>query len=468
VLQLLLVFVFFLPLISVQIPSIIAGFSINPARLAITCCIGAAIAAKCLYPYGPSRESGAKPYNTALLLWVGFLVLSVLFYYILLPFGVGVRFGEMESFFRSWRGRPIAQLISLVTYGIAPYLLIRHYATEPRRRRAIEGALVAAILLLVAYGYFQQVSYHLGLPVTGRLLYEGAGVEQRLAAYSVGPIDMLRFYSLGGEPRDYGTFAIGAMLFYTAWGTGHRHRRTKLVVAALALSILLTLSTSAIIVLGLFAVVAVVDATRKGFVRVGTVARLTTALVVVAGLLVLTSAGSLLGARPLAYLEAVRTLGTHSRDYAFLLSAQSTDLGVAFYVLDLPDLPVPRFLFGFGFGNYGSGMSDILFRYFDIDVMRESTLEESRAFVIKMLVETGVVGVALLFGLFIRTLRSSDRLIAGAPDRPSRARQIALRYAYIAFFVAGMIQTSFYHFIVMGLIDAQRRRAPAPSPSEAS
>lgn len=455
ILQLLALYVFFLPLVSVQIPSIVAGFSINPARLFSSVCIGAAFASKCLVPQQRWLRDSNGQSNRVLLAWMGYLVASIVAYYILLPFGVSARFGELDSFFRSWRGRPIAQFLSLLTYGVLPYFIIRRYAVRLAHRRLVASALVAALVLLVIYGYLQQLSFHVGLPVSGRLLYEGAGVAQRIPAYNVGSFLMLRFYSLGGEPRDYGTFAVGALLFYLSTARVSAVGRRGFFLWAIIASILMTASTSTFLAIGLLGGIVLLDAMRQGFVRFATVAKLGSILLTVTAL-GLTSAGEVLTSRTVQYAQALNAMGEHTEEVAFLLRAQSSDLGIIFYIRNLPDLPLQYLIFGHGFGNYTSGMSDILLRYFAYDVIRDGDLEESRSFLIKMFVETGLMGTGLLIALFLRTLRNSTALIRVAPDHAARGREIALRYAYIAFFVAGMIQTSFYHFIIMALIDARR------------
>jgi hypothetical protein len=460
--QLLALYVFFLPLLSVQIPSFVAGFSINPARLFITGAIATALATICVSGGGTSEFGRERLTNSVLRVWVTYLLLSVAYYYILLAFGSGLRFGALESFFRSWRGKPVGQLIAFLTYGIVPYLLVRRYATSANHRKIIVSALGAAILLLLWYGYMQQIAFRFGLPVTGRLLYEGAE-GTRIAGYSVAGIHMLRFYSIGGEPRDYGAFAVGALLFYLAWRRTQHARPGRLVTLALGGSILLAMSTSALLVLAVFIVLAVIDAVRQRFVSIAAVARITGIVLLVSGVLIATNAERLFGERTRQYVTAAATLGTDNRDYVRLLQTQAPDLGGIFYVLELPERPIHRSLLGFGFGNYGSGMGDILLRYFDYDILREGSLEDSRSFLLKTLVETGIVGVILLGMVFARTLRNSARLIASSSDRNDHIRHVAMRYAYVAFFVAAMIQISFYHFIVMGLIDGEfgalRRRA---------
>lgn len=456
-------YTFFLPLLSVQVPSIVAGFAISPARLSIALAIGVILVTKSLHPGShPLLPQPFRLTNSTLQVLLVYLLLSVTYYYALAAFDVGIRFGTADSFFRSWRGRPLAQFTTLLTFGVVPYLLTRRYATDVRRRNAIGMALVGATAVLLAYGYAQQLAFYLGLPVTGRLLYEGAGVGQRLPAYSVGGITLLRFYSLGGEPRDYGTFIIGGALFFAAWTMDTRWPLKRASIVALGVSFFLTASTTAFIALSLTGAFALLDATRHGWLRAKTVGAAIVFVTTVVALFFLTKAGGVLGARSVDYWHAIQTLGEHREEYSLLLKAQSSDLSVLFYVLDLPRLPAHHLFFGHGFGNFSSGVSGILQHYFGYDIMREGMLEESRSYAVKLLVETGIVGLSLFAALFARTLRASAKLVRTALSKEARTRQILLRYAYVGFFVAGMIQVSFFHFIVMGLIDGAAADPMAP------
>ena len=119
----------------------------------------------------------------------------------------------------------------------------------------------------------------------------------------------------------------------------------------------------------------------------------------------------------------------------------------------MPQLPLHRLLFGFGFGNFSTGMYDILLERFGMDILAEGILEESRSYLVKMLVEVGVVGVGLFLLLFVRTLSIGMQLVNSAGTPQERIRMIALRYSYMAFFLGAMIQTSLYHFVIMGLME---------------
>ena len=206
---LLILFLFFLPFRSVEIYSGLAPFSINFSRLFICLAILVLFANICIdqkYVNKIFNTHNSNPYIPLLLIY---LVFSLLYYYVSLSFGKTVLFANEDFFFRSWRGRPIGQFVSLLTYGIIPYYLVGKYAEDDSKRKTIERTIVLCTLILVYYGYIQLISYFLGLPVTGTDFIEGVGAQ-----YGVGGIGMIRFYSLAGEPRDFGGFIIVAVLFY--------------------------------------------------------------------------------------------------------------------------------------------------------------------------------------------------------------------------------------------------------------
>jgi hypothetical protein len=452
-LQLLAAYVFLLPLQSVQIPSAVAGFSVNPARLMAFGLIALLTTTVCLFRGRNAFDRLDKYVDPSMLRWTVFLVVSLAWYYIQIGFGHGLRFADADSFFRSWRGRPLGLFFSYASYAIIPYLLVRRYAAEVQHRRLIETALGYAIFLLVWYGYFQQGSFLLGLPTTGRLLYEGGAEGMRLPTYGVAGLSLLRFYSLGGEPRDYGTFALGALLFFLYWRED-RGIRTRLTAAALAVSFFLTMSTSAFAAALLFMVLAVVDAVVQGFVSFKAVVRTFGYGLLAAVVIIGTAAEQLFGERTLEYIRAISSLAENSDDYMWLLRTQAIDLVGPLYLIDLPSQGLVHAAIGHGLGNYGSGAADLMLRYFRIDIAAETMLEDSRSVLMKTIVEGGLVGVALLGGLFVATLRQSLRLVARATGA-DRRREIFLRYAYVAFFAAAMIQTSHYHFVLMAIIHAR-------------
>jgi hypothetical protein len=456
-LHLLVLFVFFLPLKSVEVPSIVAGFSINPARLFITLALGVALieGARGLGPVDRWRISigSENPYVWLLL---AYFFASVLYYYASLSFGNVVLFGSADTFFRSWKGRPVAQYVSLLTYAVGPYYLVRRFAQDRSYRLLIERALAASIVLLIVYGFFQQVSFYSGLPVTGRILYEGSGVDMRVPAYTVQGFTLLRFYSLGGEPREFGAFLVGGVLFLAYWYHGRRSLLSRGMLVAAGLALALTLSTSAFLAAALTAAALTVDAVWQRRVTTRVVAGSLAVALIIAAAAVYGNA-AMLAARTTAYLTAFSaTFGSSAGQTSELLAAQSADLGGIYYILSLPQRALHVTVFGFGFGNYTTGMVDILTNHFGQDLRWEDLLEDTRSYGLKLLVEVGIAGLVLYFLMFGRTLIQARELAAAARrSGVSSARLHLVRSSYIAFFIAGLVQISFYHFVIMGLIAAR-------------
>jgi hypothetical protein len=452
--RLLLLFVFLLPLRTVEIPSIVAGFSINPARLASVLLALVLIADICINPQRWGAAEWKWPRHPYLRILVALFLLSVPVYYVEVMLGSVMKFGETDSFFRSWRGRPVGQLISLTTYALIPYLVVRRYAVDPRLRTRIERTIIACVLLLFGYGLFQQFSFYAGLPVTGRLLYEGPGEGIRVPTFSAAGLNVLRFYSLAGEPRDYGTFMVGAIPFVAYWFRRRGLRPPPLLMGSLCATLLITASTSTFLAALLALGVIGADALYHGRVRVS--AGTTIALAAVLGLAAV--AGAVIqvfwSRTELYWTELVALLQSGAGGVVVHeMVAQSVDLGGLFYVLNLPFLGLYRIVFGYGYGNYMTGMAGILLDRFGWNISGDA-FSDTRSYLVKLLVENGLLGLLLLAALFLFVLTVSSRQIRywQLRDR-GRARQLTLlRYSYIGFFVANLIHISFFHFIVMGLI----------------
>lgn len=459
--KLVALFVFFLPLKSVEIPSVVAGFSINPARMFITLAVLTAAAEACL-GLAPRRtwrvaRGAANPFVVALL---AYFLLGILYYYVSLSFGNTLLFGSGDAFFRSWKGRPVAQYISILTYGVAPYYLIRRFAQNADHRKVIERALIASITLLIVYGIFQQLSFHAGLPVTGRLLYEGGGASMRIPAYSVGGgVTLLRFYSLGGEPRDYGTFMVGGALLYAWWHHARPTLPARALLAAIAVSVLLTASATTYLTAALTAAVLFVNMVLQRRLSLRVVVGAVVCGALVAGAVVYGNA-AVVAVRVIEYWTLFSaSFGRLGENTAELLVSQSVDLGGIYYVLTLPGRAFHEILFGHGFANYNTGMVAILNDYFGYDLRTELMFEDTRSYAIKLLVEGGLVGVGLYLMMFVYTLRQTTQLSrAAATAGVATTRIWLMRAAYVAFFIANLMQISYYHFLVMGLIAARYAR----------
>lgn len=448
-------FVFFLPLRTVEIPSIVAGLSVNPARFIIAA--GVLLLAGHFAVYGAWREgSVAEQGDAGVGLLAVYFALSTCAYYVFLLAGETAQFATGDSFFRSYRGRPLAQMVSFFTYAVFPFFLIRKYASDPDHRRFIVKALAASVILLIVYGYMQQLSYYAGLPVTGRQLYEPGGA--RIPTFSAGGVIILRFYSLGGEPRDLGTFILGGVAFLL-YALSPRRMATKALVALGVAAVLLAASTSALLAAVLMIVVITMDSIIRGGIRPR---HLIFAGIAVVAFVAFVSSdlGAILFSRTILYWTVFTAspgeIAASARDQ-FVQGAQAVDVGGLFYIMELPSRPLHNILFGYGFGNYGGGMAELLRTRFALDISADPYLSDTRSFALKLLVETGIVGLAGYFAVFVAGLRRQAQLERAASG--DEAKQLrALRHAYIGFFVAALVQTGFYHFILLGLLMAY----PAP------
>jgi len=143
-------------------------------------------------------------------------------------------------------------------------------------------------------------------------------------------------------------------------------------------------------------------------------------------------------------------------DVAGILTSQSPDLAIFPYLRSIGDVGIPAFLFGSGYGNYLSPVADVLKDQFSFDIVSDAMFTDTRSYGIKLIVECGAIGVGIFLLMILHTLKLSKRVIRcyRTADRDEYHRAVILRYAFIVFGVSGLIHTSFYYFILMGMIVA--------------
>ncbi len=455
---LLLLFLFFLPFRSVEIPGILIGFSINFSRLFIVSATLVLFMNICIdqkYFNKIFNSQNSNPYIPLLLIYFLF---SMLYYYfsLLLDFSLllnkTVMFGSGDFFFRSWRGRPIGQFLAFLSYGIIPYYLIKEYAEDSSKRKVIERTIIICIIFLLYYGYLQQVSYYLGLPVTGRMLGEGI-----VPAYSFQGITILRFYSLAGEPRDFGGFIIGAALFYWYFCYGKTTLFSKVSLFLMIIAFLLTASTSsyAIFCFALIAIIIDFLFVSKMKINIRFVKYASGFLFLLIVLFVVSNIGSALMERTIRYLEAFTySFGNKSGDVPAILTFQAVDIVIIPYLINIANTDFLNILFGAGYGNFLTPVHDILRDSFNRNFALIPQFADTRAYGIKIFVECGIIGTTIFLMMLFYTLKLNRKLIRFYKDtnRSEYHKMLILRYTFIVFCVSGLIQTSFYYFIVMGII----------------
>ena len=454
VFKLLLVFIFFLPLRGVQIPVGVFGFEINPSRIVSVLFTIAIFFNICLdINYLKALFRSGRYYNPYVFWLFIYFLFSIVYYYILVAFGKTILFGSGETMFlRNWQGRPIAQLLSFITYGLVPFYLVKFYAQNEKMRRAIERTVVFVILLLLGFACLQVVTYiFLKAPLIGRQLMES---RMDLGAVEISGIPFYRVNSLAGEPRDFGTFLLGAIFFYAYARYGKFRLFTKLNIILMICAFLLTTSNSAFLASGLFLIVIIADVfyRRRACFRLKYIKYVLVGLCLVV-LVFRTQLFELVGARTISMVEAI-TAQLQTSEMQPLAKEQTFNLIIIYYILNLPQMPPANVLLGSGYSNFVTPLLDLSERFFDYH-LEDAGIFTSDSFAVKLLIEGGVVGTALYLMMFLYTLKINSKILSFFKknnDLHGYKKTLLLRLAFIAFFVSGAIQTSYCYFIIMGLI----------------
>lgn len=444
-----ILYVFFLPLRSVEIPGIFVGFSINPARFFSVLTIILLYINICLdtrYIDGIFKSGVySNPFLNLLILY---FICSILFYYVSLCSGHSILFGDNDFFFRSWKGRPIGQFLSFITYGVVPFYITKKYAQDRSARKIIERTIVSVTIVLIYYGVIQQVCFYLGLPVTGRDLFEG-----RIAAENIMGKWFLRFYSLGGEPRHFGGFIIGALMFYIFVNYGKKGLFYKLNICLIIASFLLTFSTTCFVIAFFSIMAIIIDSIYHRRSRYSI--KLFLICLTIAAILFSTGAIPIVAGKSMKYYEAFKHFITGPDIYApRQLVTQAPNLSIIYYFKNITSLNPLNLFFGYGYGNFLSGINDILIGYFDWDIVRDGKITSPSFYLFWLFVECGLMGILIYTMLFLHTLKLSEKLLRYYKriDRIEYQKTLFLRYSFIIFFISNLFQISFYYFIIMGLI----------------
>lgn len=450
-------YVFILPFRSVELPGVFFGFSINPSRIIAIFFLFGIFSFLCFNPHIFNRiisfhSCEAKLLNTLLLLFY----LSTLAYYFNLFNGNTVKFGVEDFFFRSWKGRPVGQLIAFVTYAVIPYYLIRYYAKNNDHRKLIEKTMVYSILVLTYYGFFQMICYYLNLPVTGRDLYEGVIPAESIQGFG----GMLRSYSLGGEPRHYGAFIIGGLFFYLYYTHSRLNGRVLLNIILMLISFLLTLSTIAYIAFTIAITIICIDCVLTNRPKI-----LFKILFIGFGffsIIYLSDCYNLFLSKTIRYYYSyIASLSNNIDLSGSMINSQDSSVSFIDYLIKFPSINFHNQLFGFGYGNFSEGVHEIIKSRYGHDLVADPNICDSSFYLYQLLVECGLVGVGLFGALILYHLNICNKLILkqSRGKIPITKQQIImLRFTLIAFTISALVTLSFQFVILMALISGIRAR----------
>ena len=450
--QLLILYIFFLPLRSIEIPGVFVGFSINPARLFALLAILVLFANICLDTKYYNKILKSDIYkNKYLKLLVLYFIFATWLYYVYLVFDKIVLFGNKDFFFRNWKGRPIGQFLSFISYGFIPFLLTQAYAKDNLKQRIIEKTIIFTTLFLVYYGIIQQISFILSLPVTGRDLYEGKVAAESIPSISRG---LLRFYSLGGEPRHFGGFIIGALFFYKYFTLGRKSRSSKINLFFMITSLFLTLSATVFIIAICSLIAIMLDSICNR--RLKYISNFMLILLFILIVLFSTGLFSTVTYKARQYYESYTYyLEKPHIDVPYMVKVQSTRFSIIQYFKRLHELNLVNVIFGFGYGNFSTGISKILKEDYDRDIVEDGQIPDASFYMYRIIVECGFFGTFLYMMLYFYTLKLNSKLLRfciDINDKNAFKRNLYLRFSFITFFISSALSLSFYYFIIMGII----------------
>ncbi|MBF0343515.1 MAG: hypothetical protein HQL06_04705 [Nitrospirae bacterium] len=302
-------------------------------------------------------------------------------------------------------------------------------------------------MVLVIYGYIQQICALLGIPITGRDIFENVP-----ALYTVNGITFSRFYSLGGEPRQYGSFIIGSIFFYMYYYYNNTNLYIKIIILLMFISLLLTLSVSCVVITLLSSVVILLDSIY--YKRMELFIKLSFYVIIVLCALYIAGLFEYITHRYYTYFGPFNLLMTTGEVHPNI-HAQANNIALMKYILNIFDLnPIHSFI-GYGYSNYSTGVFEILKTYFDTNLYTLGKIDTPSAYLFVILVENGLIGIIILLLMFLYTLKLSNRLLIYYKKTSNVVeihRMILLRYAFITFFMSFLIESNFHFSIVMGLI----------------
>lgn len=449
--KVLLIILFFLPLESLAMPARWFGIWLGVSSVASIVLVLLILVNMCLDPNRFPKFFYARPYfNRFVSVFFGYVLFSILYYYSFVFMNYNTPFGDHLSFFNSWRGRPLGQFIALFVYGLIPFYAVQYYARQASLRSVMQRILVATTLLLIYYGILLQISYLFGGPLTSSNIFDRGKVFS-LNAY------LLRFYSLGGEPRDFGTFIIGAMLLYVSVRYGAMTKWSRMNLFFMVGAFFLSSSTSGYLSASIILFIIFVDAifTRRIKIRWRYI-KYSLLTVVVIGLIVSQwTYVQVIASHSIRGFQRIISNAGKSVDVRTAAGLQATDMILVSYLQEIPHHGIGRLILGYGYGNFLTPVIPILKNYFSRDVARESGHLDTNIYMQRLIIELGFLGFMIYVALFVYTLKLNSRLLAWARlehNRIQYGKFLFLRFSYIAFFVSGSIQSSHYHFIIMGLI----------------
>jgi hypothetical protein len=335
-----------------------------------------------------------------------------------------------------------------------------------RRGGVLERSLAVPVRFwqaLLAFAFVQVALHRAGLPVNSIEIGTPA-VEPVAPLFGV---DLLRPYSFVGEPRDLASLAIALLVAGAVLGRGRRLMWWH--GAALGLLGVLLASFTFYLVLAAFAVYYLIFERRSRLIApaAGAVALALVVLMPLASVALDSS-----GTRVLTEFDNIaeqppppgRPAGTTTpgqpppqEEPSTAAFNQAPDLLADDYAIDVlrGQVAATEVAFGSGIGSFTPTINRYYKERFGFDLVRNGGIVNSRLFPFGLLIEAGLVGIALFGWLVLEVLRALRRSPL-SPERRSQARVLVA-----AFVLASLVQVSvlFGVGLVLGLALAWQPKA---------
>jgi hypothetical protein len=335
-----------------------------------------------------------------------------------------------------------------------------------RRGSAVERTVAGPVRLwqaLFAFAFVQVALHAVGLPINSIEI----GTPRVEPAAPLFGVDLLRPFSLVGEPRDLASMAIALLVAGAV--LGRSRRLTWWHGAALGLLGVLLASFTFYLVLAVFSTYYLIFERRSRLIEpaAGAIALLAVVLLPLAstaltsnGTRVVTELGNI-AAQPPPSSPGGGTGGQPApeEEPEPLTAAfnQAPDLLADDYAIDVlkGHVSATEVAFGNGVGSFTPTINRYYKEQFGHDLVRSGEIVNSRLFPFGLLIEAGLVGIALFGWLILEVLRALQR----SPLSPERRGQVRVLVA--AFVLASLVQVSvlFGVAVVLGLAVAWQPKA---------
>jgi hypothetical protein len=387
--------------------------------------------------------------STNISYYILYSICSISVAYIVLFFTGGIEgyavatTSRYSSIFRSQYVWPITQFISFLVTAVIPCAIISNMPTKSYFK-AIKS-MEYSIKFLVMYGVIQFVTYQLFNIVLNRMLLHVEGIPTEI----ISGISFLRVYSFAGEPKMYGTFLIGSILFYLPF---INNNISKLIVfSSMIISLIFTFSTSAylgVIISGL-SLILILNNKKKIYIFV--------LIVFILAVYVIPLFQEIFEERLFNRIKSILIISgllERGTDFnASYVSGRELDGTIFIYLMDLPNNIFQSF-FGVGYGNLAFGVIEYMRNIFNFSFNEHIG---TRLLGFQILVESGIVGLYFYINIAWYGYHYANRLyillsLRLGTDSYETKLINGLKFGFVGHYLSSLIEVHYIAFIYLGLI----------------